>query len=149
VVTPGGTALSDSEKVVALADNLVAQFQPVIDPPDLAVIQTVDFVLRAYSYAPLSEPTLTNPIEAHESIRGLIVGKAPGPNGITNRALKHLSQHAILFLVTLFNASFHPQHFALVWQHARLIFHAATWEGPGITLALAPDMSFRLYWLGF
>jgi len=32
LVTPGGVALSDSEKAEALADNLEAQFQPVTNP---------------------------------------------------------------------------------------------------------------------
>ena len=32
LVTPGGIALSDSEKAEALADNLKAQFQPVTNP---------------------------------------------------------------------------------------------------------------------
>ena len=32
LVTPGGIALSDSEKAVALADNLETEFQPVTDP---------------------------------------------------------------------------------------------------------------------
>jgi hypothetical protein len=32
LVTPGGIALSDSEKAETLADSLEAQFQPVVDP---------------------------------------------------------------------------------------------------------------------
>jgi len=47
-VTPGGIALSDSEKAEALADNLDAQFQPVTDPSVPAVIETVDVALRSY-----------------------------------------------------------------------------------------------------
>jgi hypothetical protein len=49
LVTPGGIALSDSEKAEALADSLEAQFQPVADPSDPAVIETVDVALRASS----------------------------------------------------------------------------------------------------
>ena len=45
-VTPGGIALSDSEKAEALADNMEAQFQPVTDPSVPAVIETVDVALR-------------------------------------------------------------------------------------------------------
>jgi hypothetical protein len=37
LVTPGGVALSDSEKAESLADNLKAQFQPVTDPSVPAV----------------------------------------------------------------------------------------------------------------
>ena len=46
-VTPGGIALSESEKAEAIADNLEAQFQPVTDPSVPAVIETVDVALRS------------------------------------------------------------------------------------------------------
>jgi hypothetical protein len=49
---PGGLALSDSEKAEALADSLEAQFQPVNDPSEPAVTETVNEVMRAYEYAP-------------------------------------------------------------------------------------------------
>jgi len=92
LVTPVGNALSDSEKAEALADSLETEFQPVSDPSVLAVIEMVDVALRSYFLIPASEPKLTDPDEVHEAIRGLKVGKAPGPNGIPNRALKHLPQ---------------------------------------------------------
>jgi hypothetical protein len=41
-VTASLGSLSDSEKAEALADSLEAQFQPVADPSDPAVIETVD-----------------------------------------------------------------------------------------------------------
>ena len=87
LVTPGGISLSDSEKA-PLADNLAAQFQPVIDPSVPAVIETVDVALRSYLLSPASEPQLTTLDEVHEAIRGVKVSKAPVPNGISNRALK-------------------------------------------------------------
>ena len=61
LVTPGGLALSDSEKAEALADNLETQFLPVTHPSDPAVIEMVDVVLRSYFLSPASEPELTNP----------------------------------------------------------------------------------------
>jgi hypothetical protein len=51
----GGLALSDSEKAEALADSLEAQFQPVDNPSDSAVIEMVNEETRAYEYAPASE----------------------------------------------------------------------------------------------
>jgi hypothetical protein len=44
-VTLGGITLSDSEKAEALADSLEAQFQPVADPSDPAVIEMLDVAL--------------------------------------------------------------------------------------------------------
>jgi hypothetical protein len=68
---PGGLALSDSEIAEALADSLETQFQPVNDPSDPAVIEIVDEAMRAYEYAPASEPKLTSPSEIQQAIRGL------------------------------------------------------------------------------
>jgi hypothetical protein len=103
LVTPGGIAISDSEKAEALADTLETQFQPVADPLVPAFIQMFDVALM-YFQTPASETKLTNPDEVHEAIRGLKVGKAPGPNGIPNRALKRLHQRAVSLLVRNFNA---------------------------------------------
>jgi hypothetical protein len=50
----------------------------------------VDVVLRSYFMTPASEPKLIKPEEVQDVIRGLKFSKAPGPNGIPNRALKHL-----------------------------------------------------------
>ena len=68
------------------------QFQPVTDPSVKAVIEIVDLRLRSYLMAPASEPKLPNPEDVQEDIRALKVRMAPGPKGITNRALKHLPQ---------------------------------------------------------
>ena len=107
LVTPGELALSDSEKAEALVDSLEAQFQPVTVPSVPAVIETVDVALELYLQTPASEPKLTNPDEVREAIRGLKVGKAPGPNGIPNSALKHLPMRAVLLLVQICNVM-HP-----------------------------------------
>jgi hypothetical protein len=56
LVTPGGIALSGSEKAEALADNLETHFQPVTDPSVPAVIEMVDVALRSYFLTPASEP---------------------------------------------------------------------------------------------
>ena len=56
LVTPGGIALSDSEKAEALGDKLEAQFQPVTDPSVPVVLETVDMALRSYFLYHASEP---------------------------------------------------------------------------------------------
>ena len=65
-----------------------------------------------------SEPKLTNPEEVQEAIRGLKVGKALGPNGVPNRALKHLPQRAVSLLVQILNAILLTHHFPTAWKHA-------------------------------
>jgi hypothetical protein len=93
---PGGLALSDSEKAEALADRLEDQFLPVNDPLDPAVIDIVGETMRAYDYAPAREPKLTSPSDVLQAIKGLKVGKHPGPNAIPYRVLRHLPKHAIM-----------------------------------------------------
>ena len=97
-----------------LADNLEAQFQPVTVPSDPAVIEMFGVSLKSHIMSPASKPNLTNPEEFQEAIRGLKVGKAPGPNGIPNRALKHLPQRAVSLLVLIFNAILVTHHFPSV-----------------------------------
>ena len=120
LVTPGGIALSDAEKAEALAESLEAQFQPVTVPSVPAVIEMVNVELESYLQTPASEPALTNPVEVQDAIRGLKAGKAPGPNGIPNRALKHIPMWAVLSLVQIFNAILGTHHFPTAWKHARL-----------------------------
>jgi hypothetical protein len=138
LVTPGGIALSDSEKAEALADNLETQFQPVTDPSVPAVIETVNVGLRFYFTAPASEPKLTNPEEVQEAIRGLRVGKAPGPNGIPNRPLKHLSQRTVSLLVLIFNAILLTHHFPTAWKHARVISIFKPGKDPALPSSYRP-----------
>jgi hypothetical protein len=95
--------------------------QPVNDRSDPAVIEVVDEALQAYPFAAASEPKLTNPVEAQDAILGLKVGTAPGPNGRTNRALKHLPRRAVCLLVAIFNALLLVQYFPAAWKHDRLI----------------------------
>ena len=109
----GGIALSDFENAEALADCLETQFQPVTDPSVPTVIEMVDMALRSYFFTPAREPDLTNPDEVQEAIRRLKVNKAPGPNGILNRALKHLPQRGVSFLVQIFKAVILTHHFLL------------------------------------
>jgi hypothetical protein len=104
VVTSGGIDLSGSEQVEVEA-----------------VIEMVDVALRSYFLTLASEPKLTNPDEVQEAIRGIKVGKTPGPNGILNRALKHLPQRVVSLLTQIFNAVLRNHHFSTVWNHAHVI----------------------------
>jgi hypothetical protein len=121
LVTPGVIALSDSEKAEALADSLETQFQPVTDPSAQAFIEMEDVALRSYLLTPASESKLTNLEEVQEAIRGLKVSKGPGPNGLPNRALKHLPQRAVSLLFQIFNAILLTHYFPTMWKHARVI----------------------------
>jgi hypothetical protein len=63
-----------------------------------------------------SEHKLTDPEEVQEAIRGLKVSKATGPNGIANRALKHLPHPEVSLLVLIFYAILITHHFTTAWK---------------------------------
>jgi hypothetical protein len=90
----------------------------VDDPSDPAFAERVHMEVRAYEYAPASEPILTTPSEVIKVIKGHKVGKAPGPNGILNRVLRHLPKRSITFLTKVFNAVLCRQYFPPVRKHA-------------------------------
>jgi hypothetical protein len=138
LVTPGGIALSDSEKAEALVDNLEAQFQPVTDPSVPTVIETVEAGQRSYFMEPAGEPILTDPEEVKEDIRGLKVSKVLGPNGIQNRALKHLPQRAVSLLVLIFNAIILNHYFPTAWKHARVISILKPRKDPALPSSYRP-----------
>jgi hypothetical protein len=91
-------------------------FQPVDDPSDPAVIEA----MRAYEYAPATEPKLTSPSEVLQAIRGQKVGEALRQNGIPNRVLRHLPKRKIPFRTKVFNVVFRKQYFLAAWKHARV-----------------------------
>jgi len=104
----------------------------------------VNEAMRAYSFAPASEPKLTNPTEVQDAIRGLKVGKAPGPDGIPNRALKHLPL-SIVSLLVVFNAILRTLLPGGLEARTR-VFNPETRERPGAALVLSTHKSTRHDW---
>ena len=88
--------------------------------------------LRSYFLTPASEPNLMNPDEVQEAIMGFKFNKAPGPNGIPNRDLKHLLQWAVSLLVPIFSAVLFNHHFPSVWKDARVISILKPGKDPGL-----------------
>jgi hypothetical protein len=110
----------------------------VADPTVPAVIETVEASLKSSFQAPASEPTLTNADKIHNAIRGLKVGKAPGPKGIPNSALKNLPQRVVFLLVQIFNAIFFTHHFPSLWKHARVISILKPGKDPALPSSYRP-----------
>jgi len=131
-------ALSDSENAEALADSLETRFQPVTDPSVPAVIETVDVALRSYVLTPASEPKLTNHDEVHEAMKGLKGSTFPGPNGIPNRALKHLPKRAGSLVVHMFIAALRTHHIPQTWKHARVISILKPEKDPALPSSYRP-----------
>jgi len=110
----------------------------VIDPSVPAVIEMADVAPRSYFLSPPSETQLTAPDEVHAAIRGLKVSKATGPNGIPNRALKHLPKRAVSFLTHVFNAVLRTHHFPQVVKYARVISLLKPGKDPALSSSYRP-----------
>jgi hypothetical protein len=117
--TPGRLALSDSEKAEAHADNLEAQFQPVNDTSVPASLR-FNKEMRTYSFAPTSEPKLTNCTEVQDPLRSLKVGKSQSPYGIPNTTLKRLPLSVVTLLFVLFYVILRTEYLLTAWKHANM-----------------------------
>ena len=117
-------------------------FQPVTDPTIPTFIDMVDVALRSNSLINATKANLTNPNEVQEAIRDLKDNKAPGPNGITNRALKHLPQRAVFLLVQYFNAVLLTHHFTSVRNYARMISILKPGKNPAHPSSYRPIVSW-------
>ena len=133
-----GIALTDSEKTEALSDDLETQFQPVTVPSVQKVFEAVDVALRSYFMTPASESKISNPEEVQDAIRGLKVSKAPGPNGIPNKAWKHLPQRSVFLLVLIFNAILFTHHYPTAWKHGRVISILKPGKDPALPASYRP-----------
>ena len=98
----------------------------------------VDVELGSYFMTPVSETKLTNPKEVQEATRDLKVNKAPGSNGIPNRALKHVPQRAISLLVLIFNAILLTHHYPTAWEQARVIYILKAGKDPAMPSSYRP-----------
>ena len=143
LVTPGGLAVSECEKAESLDDSLEAQFQLVSAPLDPATIEMVDVSLRVYSFAPASELKLNNSDEVQEAIRDLNVGKAPGPDGIPNRASSMAGD-----LLPRHDLQCYPHHpvFPIGVEAPTCDLHPEAGEGSTSTLVLSTHESARHDW---
>ena len=94
--------------------------------------------LRSYFLSPASKPHLTTPEEVHEAIRVLKVSKAPGPNSILKRALKHLPKQAVSLLARIFNTLLCTHHIPQTWKHARVISILKPGKDPALPSSYRP-----------
>jgi hypothetical protein len=98
----------------------------------------VNRAMRTYEYVPASELKVTSPSEVQQAIRGLKVGKAPGPNGIPNRVLRHLPKRGITFLTKVFNGVLRRQYFPSAWKHARVVSILKPGKDPALPYCYRP-----------
>lgn len=95
-----------------------AQFQNNPGPhlPEVAdsITQLTDKNLPALGY-------YVSPQEVHEIIKRLPPAKAPGEDGITNKALKHLPKTAVVLLASIYTSCFRHCYFPEQWKKAQIV----------------------------
>jgi hypothetical protein len=116
-----GLVFSDDDKAEAFADSLELQCRPNIVDADLDHIERierqVEIILSGQHDTPI---TPASPEEVRGIIGTLKVKKAPGPDKISNTALKVLPDKVALTAIV--NASLRFCHFPSRWKSANVIF---------------------------
>lgn len=120
----GSMAFSTAAKAEAIADTYELQFSPnediADDDHDQQVINTVYNFHNTSTPTPLAvDRTHTPPAKPSEVlsiIKKLNPKKAPGPDGINNRAIKNLPFNFIIYLTFIINAILNYNYFPKPWK---------------------------------
>jgi hypothetical protein len=118
-----GLVFSDVDKAETFADSLELQCRPNVvdaDPVHIEEIENqVRLILSRHDDNPI---TPASPSEIRKIIGSLKKKKAPGPDNISNTALKLLPPKVVVALTAIFNASLRLCHFPSRWKNATVIF---------------------------
>ncbi|GBP20501.1 Probable RNA-directed DNA polymerase from transposon X-element [Eumeta japonica] len=98
-------ALDDAEVEECLADSVETQCSLTSPPHDIAHISRIEEeVLQKTSLQPKDHLTPVSLSEVQTLVKSLSTRKAPGLDGISNKAIKCFSQPLLSLLVVIFNA---------------------------------------------
>ncbi|GBP86548.1 RNA-directed DNA polymerase from mobile element jockey [Eumeta japonica] len=118
----GSTALDNAEVAECLADSIETQCSHVSPPHDPAHISRIEEeVLQKTSLEPRDDLTPVSLSEVQLLVRSLKTRKAPGLDGISNKAIKCFPQQLLSLLVAIFNACLQNCYFPPVWKEAEVI----------------------------
>ncbi|CAI6367016.1 unnamed protein product [Macrosiphum euphorbiae] len=115
----GNTIFDPKSKADLLADSLEAQFR---SPPGNVIIDSLvyDKLIRQRT-TPSTTTSFFSPAEVWNVIKSLPSRRAPGPDGISNYALKNCGRKTITYLCRIFNWCKRLNYFPLPWKHATVI----------------------------
>ncbi|GBP08777.1 Probable RNA-directed DNA polymerase from transposon BS [Eumeta japonica] len=115
----GTTALDDAEVTECIADSIETQCSHVSPPHDIAHINSIKKeVLQKTSLEPKDDLTPVSLSEVQLLVKSLKTRKAPGLDGVSNKAIKCFSQPLFSLLVAIFNACLQNCYFPSVWKEA-------------------------------
>ncbi|GBP68522.1 Probable RNA-directed DNA polymerase from transposon BS [Eumeta japonica] len=118
----GTTALDDAEVAECIADSIETQCSHVSPPHDIAHINSIEEeVLQKTSLEPKDDLTPVSLSEVQLLVKSLKTRKAPGLDGVSNKAIKCFSQPLLSLLVAIFNACLQNCYFPSVWKEAEVI----------------------------
>ncbi|GBP95098.1 Probable RNA-directed DNA polymerase from transposon BS [Eumeta japonica] len=118
----GSTALDDAEVAECIADSIETQCSHASPPHDTAHISRIEEeVLQKTSLEPRDDLTPVSLSEVQTLVKSLKTRKAPGLDGISNKAIKCFPQQLLSLLVAIFNACLQNCYFPPVWKEAEVI----------------------------
>lgn len=111
------------DRAEIFAEHLERQFQP---NPSTNSSQEASIERRLEEYfaepiTPDEDPIFFSPGQVRMAIRRTKPRKAPGDDGITNSALRHLPHKTVAALTRLFNGIMRTGHFPQRWKSGRVI----------------------------
>jgi hypothetical protein len=127
IQTPNGLVFDEQSKVDALASHFEGHFtvpaHPAIEtlPNDLSD-DTINLVVNQNlnSILPMTLEPFTQ-VEVSNVIKDIHPDKAPGPDGITGRAIINSPPSLLAHILVIFNAILLTQHFPSLWKVSDII----------------------------
>ncbi|GBP26327.1 Probable RNA-directed DNA polymerase from transposon BS [Eumeta japonica] len=116
----GSIALDDAEVAECIADSIETQCSHASPPHDTAHISRIEEeVLQKTSLEPRDDLTPVSLSEVQTLVKSLKTRKAPGLDGISNKAIKCFPQQLLSLLVAIFNACLQNCYFPLSGRRRR------------------------------
>ncbi|GBP59998.1 Probable RNA-directed DNA polymerase from transposon BS [Eumeta japonica] len=112
-------AIDDAEIAECLADSIETQCSHASPPHDIAHISRIEEeVLQKTSLEPKDDLAPVSLSEVQTLVKSLNTRKAPGLDGISNKAIKCFSIPLLSLLVAIFNACIKNCYFPPAWKEA-------------------------------
>lgn len=117
-----GLTHTAEDKAEAFADCMELQCSPNFEDADLDHVERIEAeVRRLLRTRDRDVIRPTNPAEVKKLIQRTNPKKAPGPDGISNRALKEFPVRAVAALTNIINAVLRLRHFPSTWKIADVV----------------------------
>ncbi|GBP13807.1 RNA-directed DNA polymerase from mobile element jockey [Eumeta japonica] len=122
-------ALDDAEIAECLADSIESQCSHASSPHDIVHINHIEEEIQNIaSLEPKDDLPRVSLSEFHTLMKSLNTRKAPGLDGISNKAINCFSLPLLGLLVAIYNACLENYYFPLAWKEAEIRAHLCSNE---------------------